>query len=104
LIDQTAKPILEIVGVGTSIALDDDTKAIRIARIIPNSPAALAGVAEGLIIQKINDTLTMGLSLRECQKLLSGPGGSKVRLDLVDSKGKETKSVELTRQKFLVSS
>ncbi len=102
--EQTAAPIYEIVGIGTSIAMDGDTKAIRIAKIIPDSPAAQAGVAEGLIIQKIDDKQTMGLSLNECVKLLAGPAGSKVRLALVDPKGNDPKTVELTRQKFLISS
>jgi D-alanyl-D-alanine-carboxypeptidase/D-alanyl-D-alanine-endopeptidase len=101
---ETAEPILEVVGIGASVALDRDSKVIRILKIIPNSPAAEAGVTEGLIIQKIDDKQTAGLSLAECMKLLIGPAGSKVRLGLVDSKGKESKSVELTRQKFLVSS
>jgi D-alanyl-D-alanine-carboxypeptidase/D-alanyl-D-alanine-endopeptidase len=100
----TAAPILEIVGIGTSIAIDKDTKSILITKIIPNSPAAKAGLAAGLSIQKIDDTQTTGLSLSECMKLLAGPAGSKVRLALVDSKSKESKSVELTRQKFLISS
>jgi C-terminal processing protease CtpA/Prc len=46
----------------------------------------------------------MGLSLNECVKLLTGPAGSKVRLALVDPKNSEPKTVELTRQKFLISS
>jgi CubicO group peptidase (beta-lactamase class C family) len=102
--EQTGTPIYEIVGIGTNIALDSETKAMRIMKVIPNSPAAQAGVAEGLIIQKIDDKQIKGLSLHECIKLLAGPAGSKVRLALVDSKSKESKSVELTRQKFLVSS
>jgi C-terminal processing protease CtpA/Prc len=84
--------------------MDGDTKAIRITKIIPNSPTDKAGVASGLIIQEIDDKQTMGLSLQKCVKLLAGPVGSKVRLALVDAKSKESKSVELTRQKFLISS
>jgi D-alanyl-D-alanine-carboxypeptidase/D-alanyl-D-alanine-endopeptidase len=102
--EQTAAPIYEIVGIGTSIAMDGDTKALRITKIIPNSPAAQAGVAEGLIIQKIDDKQTMGLSLNDCVKMLAGPAGSKVRLALVNPKGTGSKTVELTRQKFLISS
>ena len=102
--EQTAAPIYEVVGIGTSIAVDSDTKMIRISNIIPNSPAAQAGIASGLLIQKIDDKQTTGLSLAECMKLLTGPAGSKVRLALVDAKSKESKSVELTRRKFLVSS
>lgn len=102
--EQTAAPIYEVVGIGTSVAIDRETKMIRITSIVPNSPAAQAGVATGLIIQKINDTQTTGLSLAECMKLLTGPAGSKVRLALIDSKSNQSKSVELTRQKFLISS
>lgn len=98
------RPILEVVGIGTALKMDDDTKTLRILNIIPNSPAAKAGVASGLIVEKIDDTLTMGLSLTDCVKLLTGPAGSKVRLGLVDPKGNETKTVVLTRQKFLISS
>lgn len=100
----TAVPILEVVGIGTALKIDDATKTLRIAEILPNSPAAQAGVAIGLVIQKIDDTLTMGLSISRCMKLLAGPIGSKVRLALVDPKGGDSKTVELTRQKFLVSS
>jgi C-terminal processing protease CtpA/Prc len=60
-------------------------------------------LASGLIVQKIDDTLTMGLSMAECMKLLTGPAGRKVRLALVDPKGTDFKTVELTRQKFLSS-
>jgi CubicO group peptidase (beta-lactamase class C family) len=102
--EQTAAPIYEVVGIGTNIALDGDTKAIRIIKIIPNSPAAQAGVASGLIIEKIDDKATKGLSLAECLRLLTGPAGSKVRLALTDAKGTDSKTVELTRQKFLISS
>jgi D-alanyl-D-alanine-carboxypeptidase/D-alanyl-D-alanine-endopeptidase len=101
--EQTAAPIYEVVGIGTSVAMDGDTKALRISKIIPNSPAEKAGLMRGLIIQKIDDKQTMGLSLHECVKLLAGPVGGKVRLALVDPKGNDSKTVELTRQKFLVS-
>jgi D-alanyl-D-alanine-carboxypeptidase/D-alanyl-D-alanine-endopeptidase len=100
----TAMPDIEMVGIGTALKFDDATKTIRILNIVPNSPAAQAGVASGLIVQKIDDTQTVGLSLNECVKLLTGPAGSKVRLALVDPKNSEPKTVELTRQKFLISS
>jgi D-alanyl-D-alanine-carboxypeptidase/D-alanyl-D-alanine-endopeptidase len=102
--EQTAAPIYEIVGIGAGVAVDSDTKMIRISNVVPNSPAAQAGIASGLFIQKIDDTQTTGLSLAECLKLLAGPTGSKVRLELVDAKSKETKLVELTRQRFLIFS
>jgi D-alanyl-D-alanine-carboxypeptidase/D-alanyl-D-alanine-endopeptidase len=100
----TAMSIMEIVGIGTAIGIDSDTKALRILSIVPNSPAAEAGIASGLVIQKIDDTDTAGLSLTDCMKLLKGPAGSKVRLALVDTESKEPKSVELVRKKFLTSS
>ncbi len=102
--EQAAEPIYEVVGIGAALETDGKTKMIRIYKIIPNSPAAEAGIASGSLIQKIDDTPTEGLSLAECLKLLTGPVGSKVRLTLVDTKSKDPKSVELTRQKYLISS
>ena len=74
--------ILEIVGIGTSIAMDKDTKGILITKIIPNSPADKAGVASGLIIEKIDDKQTTGLSVQECVKLRFPPARPAVRCAL----------------------
>jgi C-terminal processing protease CtpA/Prc len=61
-------------------------------------------MSAGLIIQEINGVATAGKSLAECIELSPGGVGAKVRMELVTLKGKQTNTVEVTKQKFLVSS
>jgi CubicO group peptidase (beta-lactamase class C family) len=98
-----ALPVTELVGIGTALAIDADSKSLQIFKIIPNSPAAEAGLASGLIIQQIGDVGTAGMSIEAARKLLGGPAGSKVRVVVVDPKSKLSRTVELTRKKFLIS-
>jgi hypothetical protein len=74
----------EIVGIGTALDLDPQTKMPRITKVIDNSPASKAGLAAGVIIQKINDTPMAGKTLNECVALLRGAAGTKVRLELLN--------------------
>jgi serine-type D-Ala-D-Ala carboxypeptidase/endopeptidase len=93
--------VREIVGLGAVLSLDEKTGALQITKIVPKSPAAVAGLSPGLIIQRINGTSVAGKSLPESLALMSGPVGTKTTLDLLDPQRKETKSVALTRRKFL---
>jgi len=95
-----ARPLREVVGIGAVIHRDANTGANMITGVVPNSPAAAAGLAGDFIIRKIDDTLTDGMSLQECVNLVRGPEGTKVRLELFDLDANETKIVELTRQKL----
>lgn len=100
-VDATAMmPVREIVGIGTSLDLDKKTHALRITKIIPDSPAAKAGVAAGLIVEKIDGIPTTGKSMADCLRLLRGEAGTKVRLELAKEDHSQTNTVELTRQKF----
>src|SRR5262249_39039054 len=54
----------EIVGIG--VALDMQDGVLSITKILPNSPAAAAGVTAGANIQQINDVPTAGLTLEKC--------------------------------------
>jgi carboxyl-terminal processing protease len=78
---------------------DSQSGAPQIAGVLPNSPAAEAGLSSGLIICKIDDVLTVGMGIGQCAKLIRGPIGTKVRLQLVDPDQNETNTVELTRQR-----
>jgi carboxyl-terminal processing protease len=70
--------------------------------VVPNSPAAAAGLAGNFIIRKIEDAAVEGMGIQECVNLLRGPAGSMVRLELFDPDANETRSVVLTRQRFSV--
>lgn len=90
----------EVVGIGAAIHFDRQTGTLRIMDIVPNSPAARAGLSAGLIIRKIDDAVATGMKLQECVNLIRGPLGTKVRLDVLDPSRNEIITVELTRQKL----
>jgi hypothetical protein len=92
--------VLDLVGIGVGLDLDEKTRAPRITKIIPNSPTSLAGVSAGLIMQKIDGIPTAGKTIAECVALIRGPPGTKVRLELLDPVQNKTTTVEITRQRF----
>jgi CubicO group peptidase (beta-lactamase class C family) len=96
--------VREIVGVGVALDSDKKTGLLRITTVYPKSPAGLAGMAPGLLIHKINGVSVEGKELRECVAMLGGPPGGAVQLEISVPDGKETRTVEVTRQKFLTSS
>jgi CubicO group peptidase (beta-lactamase class C family) len=98
----TMMPVRWHVGIGTGLEIDEKTHTLQITKILPNSPAAQAGLSTGLIVQKIDEVPTAGKSLAECTGMLRGTADTKVRLELVDSERKHTSKVELTRQRFLI--
>jgi carboxyl-terminal processing protease len=90
----------EIIGVGVALELSEQLGGLRITKVLPNSPAAQAGLSDGLVIAKIDDVATAGKTLTQCVDLIRGPAGSKVRLELIDSERMVTRTVEVTRQRF----
>jgi CubicO group peptidase (beta-lactamase class C family) len=90
----------ELIGVGVALELLKGVGALRITKVLPESPAAKAGLTDGLLIVRIGEAGTAGKSLVECVDLIRGPEGTKVRLELMDVDKKEIRTVELTRQKF----
>jgi hypothetical protein len=88
----------EIIGIG--VALDNQAGVLRITRVIPNSPAAKAGLRPGLDVIQIDDVPTAGLPLTKCVDLIRGPLGTPIRLQLNDPAQNETKLVVLTRQRI----
>ena len=90
----------EMVGIGAALVVDETTHTLRIVKVLMNSPAAEAGLSAGLLIQKIDEISTENKEIAHCMKLLRGPAGTKVRLDVLDPQLNKTKSVELTRKKF----
>lgn len=99
----TILPMREIVGSGFAFEMDKQTGILRITKVFPDSPASQAGLSAGLLIQKINNIPTTGKGLTECSSLLRGEAGTKLRLDLANPEGQQTKMVELTREKFISS-
>jgi CubicO group peptidase (beta-lactamase class C family) len=101
---ETMTPMREIVGSGIMLELDGESQLPRIIGTVPNSPAAHAELATGMIVRSIDDRPTVGKSLAECVDLIRGPAGTKLKLELVDPQRDQSSTVELTRQKFMLDS
>jgi carboxyl-terminal processing protease len=87
-----------ITGIGTILAVREH--ALEIMGVLPDSPAAKAGLHRGLIIQQIDGRRVAGRPLAICVAMTRGPVGSTVQLEVVDPAKSETNLVELTRVKF----
>jgi S1-C subfamily serine protease len=96
--------VREVVGVGVALDADKKTGLLRITTVYPKSPAGQAGLSAGLLIQKINGISVEGKEVGECVAMLGGPLGGTVQFEISNPDGKETRTIEVTRQKFLTSS
>ncbi len=92
--------VREVVGIGTALESDEKTGMVRISRVFRKSSAAEAGLSAGLIIQKLNGQSVLNKTPGECFQMMNGPIGTKVQLEVVDSKGNKT-TVEVTKRRFL---
>lgn len=70
----------ELTGVGLQIALDIETKRLKVISPISGSPAAKAGILAGDSILEIDGVTTEGLSLDEAAEKMRGTIGSHVML------------------------
>lgn len=82
------------VGIGVELGVKGDKPVIL--EVLPDTPAAAAGVSRGWIIQKIDGTDASGRTPIDCAGLMRGPVGSKLKLELIDP-SQRTNTVELTR-------
>jgi len=94
-----AKP-LATVGVGLYMMRDDETGKFKITRVFQNSPADKAGIVPGFFLDKVDGHVAFTNNIRQLSKLLMGPIGSKVTLELSDTNGQVTQ-VDVLRAQFL---
>jgi carboxyl-terminal processing protease len=87
-----------ITGIG--VALRVRGRTLEIDSVLPNTPAAKAGLHKGLVIQQIDGADIVGKPLVECVAMTRGPVGSKVQLEVIDPAKSETNVVEFTREKI----
>lgn len=89
-----------VVGVGVFVTRNDAGK-FEITRVFPNSPADKAGLAKGMLLTKVGDVVTETKPRGALFKLLIGPVGSKVALEVSDKNGDNARTVEIIREQFL---
>jgi D-alanyl-D-alanine-carboxypeptidase/D-alanyl-D-alanine-endopeptidase len=92
--------VRDFVGIGAALELAAETGELRITKVLPETPAEEAGLTAGEIIATIDDVATLGKDLTACVKLLRGPAGTRVRLDILTPERSEARTVELTRRNF----
>jgi hypothetical protein len=94
-----AKPAA-ITGIGLFVGRDQDTHQFVVRRTFPNSPAAKAGIASGLILNKVDGMLAETNSINQLSAMLRGPVGTKVALEFIDPQAGTTNQLELVREEF----
>jgi carboxyl-terminal processing protease len=87
-----------ITGIGVQLSVRNH--ALQIMGVLPDTPAAKAGLHSGLIIQQIDGTNIVGKPLVDCVAMTRGLVGSKVQLEVIDQAKSETNIVEFMREKI----
>jgi C-terminal processing protease CtpA/Prc len=88
-----------IIGVGLMLR-QSQGRPLSIMDVVSNTPASQAGLAPGLVIEKIDGTPTEGMNLKQSVDMMRGPEGTAVTLEVIDPKNDTTNSVTLTREKI----
>jgi carboxyl-terminal processing protease len=89
-----------ITGIGVQLTMRNH--ALEIVSVLPDTPAAKAGLHGGLIIQQIDGSNIAGKPLIVCVALMRGPVGSQVQLQVIDLTANQTNIVEFTREKISI--
>jgi carboxyl-terminal processing protease len=86
-------------GVGLNVS--EVKRGLRVARVIPKTPAARAGIQVGDVIVSVNGGSIAGESSDLSTAKIKGAAGSKVRIGVVSKSG-HTRQLVLTRQEITV--
>ncbi|HMK71968.1 MAG TPA: carboxypeptidase regulatory-like domain-containing protein [Myxococcaceae bacterium] len=89
------EPATDLVGIGAVVNRGD--QGIVLGAVVPSGGAALAGLAEGDTILRIDGSAVTDLGFAEAVQLLRGEEGSVVRLEVRRSDGSTT-TVAVTRR------
>lgn len=92
----------EIVGVGLQLRAGQDGQPVMVMGVVPDSPAAKAGLKQGFVVLAIDDKATCTQTLAECVSSIRGKAGTQVRLQIVDVGAAQTNDITLTRKKIVL--
>lgn len=95
-----AEPPLTVVGVGLLVGKNEEGGKYYVRRVFPASPAEKAGIAPGVILNKIDNALVETNNIKQLSSLLLGRIGTKVRLEIINANG-DTAELEVIRQPFV---
>ncbi|MDP3057778.1 MAG: S41 family peptidase [bacterium] len=89
-------------GIGAEIGIKKNI--IVIVAPLPNSPAEKTGLKAGDKIYKINDTVTLDMSLNEAVSLIRGPKGTTVTLTIIRDNETESREFKIVRKTIVIKS
>lgn len=92
----------ELSGVGMRLEQDEETKAIKVAEPMENSPALKAGIQAGDQIVQIDGKTTEGMNVADAAQMIRGTEGTNVTLRIQRS-GKPEFEVTLTRARIEIA-
>jgi carboxyl-terminal processing protease len=92
----------ELTGVGLQIALDPDTKRLRVISPVEGSPAAKSGIRPADSILMIDGVTTEGLTLDDAAERMRGTIGSHVTLT-IEREGEVAQDIELVRDRIALN-
>ncbi len=88
------------VGIGVELAWED--AGLTVASVAPGGPAALAGIREGDVVERIDGRSVVSMPVREAQRRLRGPLGTEVRV--VVRRGEQpARELSLARARVIVN-
>lgn len=90
-------------GVGIQLGFDEE-KRLVVVTPLSGTPAQREGVKPKDVIVKIDDKETLNMSLPEAVKLIRGPKGTKVAINILREGEKDTRTFNLTRETIIVKS
>src|SRR3989338_382273 len=85
----------EFEGVGMEIGIRKEI--LTVVAPLKGSPAERAGIHAGDKIFKINDKITLDLTVEEAVRLIRGPKGTKVKLTIARNGDEESRVIEIER-------
>lgn len=89
-------------GIGAEIGVKKNI--ITIIAPLPDSPAEKAGLIAGDKIYKIDETVTVDLSLNEAVSLIRGPKGTTVVLTIIRGTEAESREIKIVRNTIVIKS
>ncbi len=93
----------ELTGVGLQIAIDEETRDLKVVAPIAGSPADEAGVQPQDRILKIDGISTKNLSLEDAANRMRGPIGTRVTLTVERMDTEEIEDIRLKRDRIAIN-
>ena len=88
----------QVIGVGLQLEKRTNNEPATVRGVVPQSPAAKAGIKLGSRLLKVDQTEVSTEPLKRCVDLIRGPAGSTVTLQVFDPASGQTNEFVLTRE------